>query len=201
VRQHMTAGRPSISRRWQVAVLTALTLLLVSVNSALAVKPDTPGGKTGTDEVTTVTVTSEPVLVTDTYYPDQLTLSLDPATQSSFTQKAGEVVLVSAQASMQETEGTNFCGIEVRVIDSQSPGDMNLRMTAHTNKGEYGELADSTILVAPATDTPRSFEGWASMNPEDSGCDTIDEFDPPEGPAHDDAWTVSLRVSITTLRE
>jgi hypothetical protein len=185
-------------RLWMAVGIAVLAVLLITTGNATAQKAGK--AKPNTDEVSIVSLASNTVTVTELGYDKEVPLLLDGKPTYTFTQRAGEAVIVSAVADMQPIGDTNFCQVDVRVIDATEghPGDLGLYMTAHTNKGDPGESGDSTVLVAPASNRTRTVRAFSYLPDYENGCDM--EMEGEDDPPYDDAWSVSVRVSVITLR-
>jgi hypothetical protein len=170
---------------------------------------------------TIATLTGGPVQ-TPTYTADdqvgnvEVNIPLSGAAAYSFTQRAGEALLFTAEAVLSHSASSNFCGARVSVRGvGASGGLLNLNMTSHTNKGDYGELADSRAIPAPAANRTIEIEavvvegqrndpGLAQLYGPGDTCDGFgpqaeDPNDPDYDPGQDD-WTASVRVSIVSFR-
>jgi hypothetical protein len=210
--------RPKVlSSPWVAPVATLVLIALVFVLA----------GNGGAAPRTLITLTGGPVQ-TPTYTDDdqvgnvEVTIPLNGASSYTFTQKAGEALLITAEAVMTSGSTANFCGAQVSVrgvadenVFPNSAGWLGLNMTQHTNKGDYGELTDSRAIPAPAAN--RSFNIEAVVvegQRNDPGLaqlygpgDTCDGFGPqaenPNDPDYDpfqDDWTASVRVTIVSFR-
>lgn len=144
----------------------------------------------------------------------EVNIPLNGAASYSFTQRAGEALLFTAEAVLTHSSSSNFCGARVSVRGvGASGGLLNLSMTSHTNKGDYGELADSRAIPAPAANRTIQIEavvveGEASQPHLEAfyGSDTCDGFGPGSDPnsqdydPYQDDWTASVRVTIVSFR-
>lgn len=126
-----------------------------------------------------------------------------PLTNASFTQKAGEAVLIMAQAELTASAETSFCGAEVIVYDARPEPelpDVGLFMWRHANKGDPGTLTEAELLAAPAVDTPRTLRAFVVEHDMDEleaeSCDGADE----DGIVREDTWTARVDVTIAILR-
>jgi hypothetical protein len=146
------------------------------------------------DEVTLVTLTGGPVDTTTPGADVEIELNGEPA--FTFIQKAGEAVELILTPS---TSGNaNFCNVTTIIYADDKP--LGARVDEFSNKGEVGEGSDIGGLAAPASDTTITLKALTRESGEscdqdvynDEGTEIIDS-----GP---DTWTVSVRVTIVTLR-
>lgn len=177
--------RPERSRllrqlRSPSTILAIFALLFAMAGGAVA------KDKIDKDEVTVVTTTGE---VTTTA-PGLYTI---PLTDPTFTQKAGEVALISAEVEM---EPENFSDCDVRVVVA-GIAPLGLEMPMLTSRGDVGDPGASQALAAPEADREITLTAEASV-------EEFEEAGPPDGQCKDGgdpvSFTVSLRVSISTLR-
>ena len=165
--------------------------------------------------VQTPTLTSEEEIGTV-----EVNIPLNGQPSYSFTQKAGEALLITAEAVLTPGATTNFCGARVSVrgvgdenVFPNSSAWLGLNMTQHTNKGDYGSLTDSRAIPAPAATRTIEIEavvveGEASQPHLEAfyGSDTCDGFGPGSDPnnidydPYQDDWTASVRVTIVSFR-
>jgi hypothetical protein len=152
------------------------------------------------DEVTVVTLTGGPV---QTGAADQeVTIPLNGASTYSFTQHAGEALQLITRVDADK--GTSsFCEISTYVFDTvgsssnNNGGTMGTRVDNATDRGGPGfGLADISGLPAPASDTTVTLRAFTQEN--GPNCDNPNI--PTTGTGNDDSWTVSVRVSVVTLR-
>jgi hypothetical protein len=201
-RRSVSPARPTLRSRLApspAVIVAALALVFALTGAAVA------GNKINKDEVTVVTATGSDEKVVGPhkegpgFSEEEIPLSID-----SYTHRAGESVLLNATARIEQTSLPNVGGPEcdVRVVVHMSdPGHegggdtgAGLEMLWLTERGDPGDATDSEGLPAPATDTERSLTALVSVAPYDGpdaiedACDETDEF------------TVSVRVSIVTLR-
>ena len=149
---------------------------------------------------------------------NETVIQLNGANSYTFTQRAGEALLVSAEATFTQGATANFCGarISVRAVGNYPAGGLlGLSMTTHTNKGDFGELTDSRGIPAPAaqrqitieavvTEGQRNDPGLATLYGPGDTCDGFgpDAQDPgnPDYDPYQDDFTASVRVSVFTIR-
>lgn len=135
---------------------------------------------TNKDEVTLRAVSGGPV---QTGAPgEDVEISL---TNASFTQRAGEAVLLIADA---DTSANRVSSCTVHVVVHTTDADGALFVEDVADKGEIGDDTEHELLPAPATNTPRTLEAFAEEDPD--SCDVDGE----------DTWTASVNVSVVTLR-
>lgn len=181
---HIRAPSPGV-------VIAALALVFAMTGAAVA------GDKLNKDEVTVVTTTGGPV--------DVVAVGTEvaiPLTNPSFTQKAGEAVLLSATilVTYDPPPGDPAfapCDLFVIVSDSATSSyyvsDVGLHMTRLAERGDHGDLNDSGAIPAPTSDTLRTLTVTAEKHPNpDHLCDSADNI----AQVHE----VSVRVSIVTYR-
>lgn len=150
----------------------------------------------------------------------EVNIPLNGAPSYSFTQKAGEALLISAEAVLTPGSTNNFCGARVSVrgvvdenVFPNSAAWLGLNMTQHTNKGDYGELTDSRAIPAPAANRTIEIEAVVVEGEMGQphleqfyGSDTCDGFGPGSDPnsqdydPYQDDWTASVRVTIVSFR-
>ncbi|MEX2099968.1 MAG: hypothetical protein WEB19_01005 [Acidimicrobiia bacterium] len=120
-----------------------------------------------------------------------MTIPLNGQPSFTFTQLAGEAVELIATVDADPGTST-FCGVNTIVYGDGIP--LGARVDLFTNKGELGEGSDIGGLAAPASDRTVTLRAFTR---ELDGCDQ----EPPElegdGP---DTWTVSVTVTVVTLR-
>ncbi|HEX2031789.1 MAG TPA: hypothetical protein VHL78_10360 [Actinomycetota bacterium] len=167
-------------------VIAILALVLALSGGAIA------KDKLNKDEVTHLTITGGPVTSVD---PDDGAAEI-PLSTETYTQKAGEVLLVSAFADITGVpQGEATCDLSV-VLEGQSPdpgwnfGIYDMFQLAR--RGDGGDRIGDTVLPAPETDQLITLT--ARAHEEDFG--ELSE----EGDCTDDTFTVSLRATLTTLR-
>jgi hypothetical protein len=107
-----------------------------------------------------------------------------PLSNPTFTQRAGEAVLLIAQARTRESR-LSPCSVFIEVVDST--GEAGIAMEDAADRGSVGALAENELLPARATNTVRTLSAFATEGPD---CDVDGE----------DTWTVSVNVSIVSLR-
>lgn len=117
-----------------------------------------------------------------------------PLTDGSFTQLAGEAVIIAAR--MERTHVSGGCDLRVHVTDQNDNPGVGMLMRSFVERGEVGQVADVEALPAPAVDTPRVLVAAANIGLEDKpGCQ-YDEFGDPV-PTE---WTVALSVTVIRVR-
>lgn len=174
-------------------IVSVIALLFAMTGGAIA------ADKLNKDEVTVVTVTGGPI---DVITPGEAVAI--PLTVPTFTQKAGEPVLLSATILVTYTPSPESgdpafspCDLFVDVFDSATSSyyvsDVGLKMRRLGERGDYGDLNDSGAIPAPTSDTLRTLTVLAEKRPNpDAPCDTAE--------AQAQVHTVSVRVSIVTYR-
>jgi hypothetical protein len=183
--------RPDLFSRLRATSVTAIALVaLVLASTGAAVgKPATepPGG----NEVTLVTLTGGPVSTTTP--GAQVPIPLNGESTFVFTQKAGEAIELILTANPSGDTAT-FCDMAAIVYGDGIP--LGARVDLFSNKGEVGLGSAIGGLPAPATDTIVTLKAITMESSE--FCDGEVPGEP--GPADTDTWTVSVRVTIVTLR-
>ena len=180
------------------AVLGISAVVMTTATAKDKFKPDT-------DEVTNTVVTGTPVLTADPDPNNPAANAVDiPLSSTTFTQKAGEVVVISAamdEATLNRTTPPDqFCDLFVAVEgtgahDAWNFGLYDIFSTAR--RGDGGDRIDDAVLPAPTTDQTYTLAARAQevdfepgfTEPGDTGDCTDDEF------------TVSVTISFTTLRD
>lgn len=168
------------------AVLAMLALVFAVTGGAVA------ANKIDKDEVTTVTLTGGPV---DTTEPNaDVTIPLtDESDEFTFTQKAGEAVEVIATFDVDSSQAT-FCNLTAFAYGVDLPLQARPQFDFKSEAGELGEGSAIGGLAAPAADREVTIRAIAR---ETDGCDQ----DVGEGEEDlSDTWTVSVTVSVVTLR-
>lgn len=208
-------GRVLSNLRPTPATAVALIALLFAMTGNVGAAPRTLANLAG-GPVQTPTYTDD-----DQVGNIEVNIPLNGSAKYTFVQKAGEAVLITALATLTLSPTTNFCGATLRVrgIAGETPNGpaswVGLTMTAHSNKGDYGELSDSEALPAPGADRgieleavvvegQRNDPGLATLYGPGDTCDGFgpnaqDPNDPDYDPGQDE-WTASVRVSIVTFR-
>lgn len=175
-------------------VLAVLALVFAMTGGAVAAGQKIPKD----DEVTVVTLTGGPVDTTEPNddVPIPLTESSDTFT---FTQRAGEAVELIATFAVSE-EAT-FCNMVAFVYGADLPLLARPQFDFKSEAGDFGEGSAVGGLAAPLEDREVTLHAIArELNGgygegETEGCD-----EPAGGPDDSDTWTVSLTLSIVTLR-
>lgn len=117
-----------------------------------------------------------------------------PLTNGSFTQLAGEAVVIAARMIAEPVSGT--CDLRVHVTDANDLTGVGMLMRSFHERGEVGQDADVEALPAPSVDTLRVLVAAANVGLEDKpGC----QMDVNGDPAWTE-WTVSLSVTVVRLR-
>ena len=112
-----------------------------------------------------------------------------PLINGSFTQLAGEAVVIAAR--MQPTHVSGTCDLRVHVTDQNDNPGVGMLMRSFWERGEVGQVADVEALPAPSVDTPRVLVAAGNIGLEDKpGCQTGGVT----------AWTVTLSVTVMRLR-
>ncbi len=172
-------------------IVAALALVFALAGVAVGAK------STDRDEVTVVTATGGPVSTTGPDEGHDHTEVALPLSIGSFTQRAGESVLLNATADVQRTSPTNPCDVEVVVFtgDQLVPVGAGLHMQDLSERGDEGDGTASEGLPAPASDTVQPLTALVRVFAFEEGqggefgfCEETDTF------------SVSVRVSIVTLR-
>jgi hypothetical protein len=180
----------SIRRRFAPSpgvIVAALALVFALAGVAV-------GAKTvDRDEVTVVTATGGPVSTTGPEDSNFTEVAI-PLSIESFTQRAGESVLLNATADIQRTSATNPCDVEVVVTAGDGQG-AGLHMQNLSERGDEGDATASEGLPAPASDTVQPLDAFVRVIAFEEGqggefgfCEESDTF------------LASVRVSIVTLR-
>lgn len=200
-----------------VMLAAALTLiaLVFALTSDAGAAPRTIATLTG-GPVQTPTLTSE-----EQIGAVEVNIPLNGQPSYTITQKAGEALLITAEAVITPGATNNFCGARVAVrgvadenVFPSSGAWLSLNMTQHTNKGDYGELTDSRAIPAPASNRAIEIEAVVvegETNPPHLAAfygegDTCDGFGPGSDPnnidydPYQDDWTASVRVTIISFR-
>jgi len=164
-------------------VLSAIALLFAMAGGAVA------ADRINRDEVTVVTTTGGPVDVIQTDDPVAV-----PLVSPSFTQKAGEAVMVTAQILVSypgRVDGSHGCDVFVDLFDSSNSGEAGFEMRRLWERGAFGDPTGTTGLPAPASDTIRTLTAEARLVTGGFSC-----------AGNPDEWVyrVSVRVSIVTYR-
>lgn len=205
--RRFTQRSPAKLRRFvpsPATILSAIALLFAMAGGAVA------ADKINKDEVTVVTTTG----AISTTGPTNGDGDAIPLTDDTFTQKAGEVLLVSAELTGTGVAGeTATCDLEIIVAGGEGNGNpdnlVGLFMRQLARRGDPGDRAGSQALPAPATDRDITLSAFAQeqIPPDENGSPQEDtgQCDGGENIGGDtdtftDTFTVSLRVSITTLR-
>ena len=131
-----------------------------------------------------------------------------PIADPTFTQLAGEVALVSVDADIEgdppddELEQPRGCDVFVAVVGDTGSGvlaeDLGFELVALDQRGDpTTKTADSQALPPPDADREITLEAFVTeaIVPDEQGNPV-----PDEGQCDDDTFTVSLDVSVTTLR-
>ncbi len=191
-RRSVSSARPTLRSRLApspAVIVAALTLVFALAGVAVGAKT------TDRDEVTVVTATGGPVSTTGPEEGSNHIQAAIPLSIESFTQRAGESVLLNATADVERTSPTNPCDVEVVVFTSDEPQGAGLHMRDLSERGDHGDATASEGLPAPASDTVRTLEALVAVAPFEEGqggefgfCDESDTF------------SASVRVSIVTLR-
>lgn len=167
-------------------VLAILALVFAMTGGAVA------AGKINKDEVTIVTLTGGPV---DTTEPNaDVTIPLtDDSDELTFTQQAGEAIELIATFDADSSQAT-FCNMTAFVYGVDLPLQARPQFDFKSEAGELGEGSAVGGLPAPETDREVTLR---AITRETDGCDE----DVGEGETDlSDTWTVSVIVSIVTLR-
>ncbi len=191
-RRSFPSARPRfLSRVISRPGVIVAALALVFALAGVAVGAD----KINRDEVTVVTATGGPVSTTGPEEGSNHIQVAIPLSIESFTQRAGESVLLNASADVQRTSPVNPCDVEVVVFTSDEPQGAGLHMQDLSERGDHGDSTASEGLPAPASDTVRTLEALVAVAPFEEGqggefgfCDESDTF------------SASVRVSIVTFR-
>lgn len=108
-----------------------------------------------------------------------------PLSNPSFVQRAGEALLLIADARTRESRESP-CTVFVNVEDST--GEAKLTVESWADKGDAGTSTEHELLPAKAVNTARTLRAFAIED--ENTCDIDGE----------DTWTVSVNVSIVSLR-
>ena len=174
----------------------ALVVLMLAATATIGASSKPIADK---DEVSIITITGGPVDTTT--QGAEVTIPLNGQDRFVFTQRAGDVVQIvtAVTADPNTAPGTSgFCDMTAIVYDDGT--NIGTRADFSTNKGEYGEGgAGITALAASATDRTVTLTAFAREDFDFCDEDLYDNdgllFD--SGP---DTWTVSVKVSIITVR-
>jgi hypothetical protein len=193
-----------------LVITGALVVVLAGAGSAAGKKPDPPSGA---PQVSVVTMTSAPVIITT---PGELyELTFDPESAVSFTQQPGQVITATMAASIEAPDwGGLFCDVHAAVNLTNGSADSGytvLRQSRITQRGDvwwnFSEMGrDLTRSIpAPASATDHTVIGVTWMQKGD-----MDGYVDPDG---DDAVcygteygfeyqevTVSVTVSVVTMQ-
>jgi hypothetical protein len=179
------------------AAIAVVALVLAMGGLSIAAPPEDKKS----DEVVLTTATGGPVNSTDP--GERVPIPLSNAT---FTQRAGEAVLIAATATLVPDANTSFCGAEVNVsvapTSGSDPGtsEVGLFMEEHTNKGDFGLRSDSEALPAPATDVTRTLVAYVVESSEPQGEPECDNPDPEGELGPEDTWGGSVRITVVRMR-
>jgi hypothetical protein len=162
-----------------------------------------PATRTDRNEVEIQTTTGGPTQSIDPDGNEAI-----PIADPTFTQRAGEVALVSVDADIEgdppdsELEQPRGCDLFVSVLGDTGSGvaaqDLGFELVALDQRGDpTTKTADSQALPAPDADREVTLEAFVTeaIVPDEQGNPA-----PDEGQCDDDTFTVSLDVSVTTLR-
>lgn len=189
-----------------VGVMAILIVATATVTQAAA-KDDK--AKPDTDEVTNVLVTSTTDgVVTGPGVDEENALSAEiPLSQSTLTQKAGEVVMISTKTEItrltvpDDGDGGEHCDVHVGLTglsDVQGWDFLIEDMHLLARRGDPGLWIDHEVIPAPPTDMVYELEAavWSEKVQGNDFGGT-----PPEQDCSDEMVGASLRISITTLRD
>jgi hypothetical protein len=184
-------------RRPSAATVIAVAALVFAISGYAVAGPKDKDNK---DEATVTTLIGGPVDTDEAGVETPIPLGAG----ASFTQKAGEPVMVVLHGTFTPQPGTELCDVTAVVTDEDNPADLGAEVVELWERGFEGMFTDSEILVAPPVDTERNLRAFAieaQDHPgfEGFGCDEEDpESEPPD--TGNDVWTVEVRVTIVTLR-
>lgn len=139
--------------------------------------------------------------VTTTSPNTDVTIPLNGQATYSFTQKAGEAVQVIATFDADAgtgPSGASFCNLLLMVYGDK----IQARYDVKSEAGELGEGSAVGGRAAPATDTTVTLRAIARelSDPTESQCDQANSEEPSTDPVDQDTWTVSVRVTVHTIR-
>lgn len=167
-------------------VLAILALVFAVTGGAVA------GNKIDRDEVSVVTLTGGPVDTTEPNEDVPIPLT-EGSDEFTFTQKAGEAVEIIATFDVDSSQAT-FCNLTAFVYGIDLPLQARPQFDFKSEAGELGEGSAVGGLAAPAADREVTLRAIAREN---DGCDE----DAGEGETEfSDTWSVSVAVSVVTLR-
>lgn len=174
-------------KRWIAMVAAAATATSLSVWAGTTIQASAKSNAVrGPVNVTGTTGTSGAIQGPTS---EPVTISLDNAT---FQQKAGQVLLVAAEARLDTApdQSTATCDVEVAVAGS--PGELGLDLVRLARRGDVTTtLGDSQAIAAPAADRTITLSAWTHV------------YTPPGSDeltcASDETYSISLRVSIVSL--
>lgn len=183
------------SMRPSPAMLVAIAaMVLATVGYAVAVPPTNPNRN---DEVTAETTTGGPTESVDLSDGEVVIPIADP----TFTQRAGEVALVSVDAQITGTpqEDGSFCDLFVGFFaDTGGEHDLGFELVELAERGDpTTKSADSQALPPPGVDREVTMHAFMTeaVLPDEQG-----NPQPDEGQCDDDEFTVTLNIAVTTLR-
>jgi hypothetical protein len=186
----------SVPRPTLTGVVATLALVLALSGGAIA-KPDKAAPPPG-DEVAVVTTTGGPVTNTGPgEFDEGITSTPIPLADPTFTQKAGEVIVLSSAADITAPQEQAHCDTEVVITADSEPAvnEIFLSMVVLARRGDPGLFGDSEVLAAPLAD--REITLVAELQQYEVGGEFPGEEDVT---CTDEVATASVRVSITTLR-
>jgi hypothetical protein len=182
----MTAHRLHIPGPSPATVLAILALVFAVTGGAVA------ADKINKNEVTVVTLTGGPVDTTEPNEDVAIPLT-DESDEFTFTQKAGEAVELIATFERDDSQAT-FCNMTAFVYGVDLPLQARPVFDFKSEAGELGEGSAVGGLAAPTEDREVTLRAIAR---EGEGCDE----DVGEGETNlSDTWTVSVAVSVVSLR-
>ena len=196
------------------AVVVAVLLLLAT---AFVVSGTSAAGGNQV-QLSVVTLTGGPVTVDTTSGSvkpgDFVPVPLSPSSKTTFTQKAGQIVMLSLDATFAGNGDVVFCNVNAAAHIAGPPstnnnGSLNetsaLHMQTHFQRGgpwpemfETGRDGTRTV-PGPAVDTVRTVEAVAWMDPAQPGPDGCFGASHPLVPDPDQQFTVTIRLSIVRL--
>jgi len=185
---------PRKARRPSPAMVVAIVALVFGLAGGAVAKDQKD--KADKDEVTVETSTAGPITTTD---PSQEEPELIPLVD--FTQRAGEIALVSVNADIDgPAQDVAGCDVLIGVVADTGSGenDLGFELARLARRGDPTiKTADSQALPAPASDTAVSLDAFVTeSNPPD------EEGNPSEdGTCDEETYEVTFTVSITTLRD
>lgn len=193
-----------MKRLWSFHPSPAMTVAVAALVFAMTgYAVGVPGTRPDRNEVEIQTTTGGPTQSVDPGADEPI-----PIADPTFTQLAGEVALVSVDADIEgdppdsELSQPRGCDLFVSIVADTGSGvlaeDLGFELVALDQRGDpTTKTADSQALPAPDADREITLVAFVTeaIVPDEQGNPV-----PDEGQCDDDTFTVSLDVSVTTLR-